>query len=415
MPSFSYTAIDLGGKQVSGSVVVRNKSDVYRELESKTLTPIRVTVEADDQQNKKKWTFSQSAREESAGPTKLKRPEMVLFTEELADLLDAGMQLERALKILHERQTNKSIRAVAGILRDDIREGTRFSKALAKSSPSFDELYRSLVAAGEASGSLPEILRRLVVNLKQLFNLQRRTAGAMIYPLTVLLACVVLLFVFSTVLMPSLSEMMEKTGQDLPMITELLIMFTDFMSKWWWAILGIIVTSATSFRIYIGTENGRPWWDGYKMRMPAFGPVILGRFYAQFCHTLSNLVNNGVPLLNSLKLITRGTPNLYIRGHLKNVVLDVGEGTSLAKAMEKTDAFPEALVDRVAIGEQTGELGKAFSKAAAKYDEDLDVRISRLTTLVPTVMLIFVAIIVGVVAYCMINTIFGSMAGIRGR
>lgn len=415
MPSFSYTAVDLAGKQVSGTVVVRNKSDVYRELESKTLTPIRVKAEAGGQQDKKKRSFSLSTGEKSLGVTKLKRPEMVLFTEELADLLDAGMQLERALKILHERQTNKSIRAVAGILRDDIREGARFSKALAKSSPSFDELYRSLVAAGEASGSLPEILRRLVVNLKQLFNLQRRTAGAMIYPLTVLLACVVLLFVFSTVLMPSLSEMMEKTGQDLPMITELLIMFTDFMSKWWWAILGIIVISATSFRIYIGTENGRPWWDGYKMRMPAFGPVILGRFYAQFCHTLSNLVNNGVPLLNSLKLITRGTPNLYMRSHLDTVVLDVGEGTSLAKAMERTNAFPEALVDRVAIGEQTGELGKAFSKAAAKYDEDLDVRISRLTTLVPTVMLVFVAMIVGVVAYCMINTIFGSMAGIRGR
>ncbi|MAB77602.1 MAG: hypothetical protein CMO47_14240 [Verrucomicrobiales bacterium] len=415
MPSFSYTAVDLAGKQVSGTVVVRNKSDVYRELESKTLTPILVKAEAGGQQDKKKRSFSLSTGEESLGVTKLKRPEMVLFTEELADLLDAGMQLERALKILHERQTNKSIRAVAGILRDDIREGARFSKALAKSSPSFDELYRSLVAAGEASGSLPEILRRLVVNLKQLFNLQRRTAGAMIYPLTVLLACVVLLFVFSTVLMPSLSEMMEKTGQDLPMITELLIMFTDFMSKWWWAILGIIVISATSFRIYIGTENGRPWWDGYKMRMPAFGPVILGRFYAQFCHTLSNLVNNGVPLLNSLKLITRGTPNLYMRSHLETVVLDVGEGTSLAKAMERTNAFPEALVDRVAIGEQTGELGKAFSKAAAKYDEDLDVRISRLTTLVPTVMLVFVAMIVGVVAYCMINTIFGSMAGIRGR
>lgn len=415
MPSFSYTAIDTAGKQVSGSIVVRNKSDVYRELESKTLTPIRVNAEAAGKAEKKKRSFAIGGSEEKHGPTKLKRPELVLFTEELADLLDAGMQLERALKILHERQTNASIRAVASVLRDEIREGARFSKALAKSSPSFDELYRSLVAAGEASGSLPEILRRLVVNLKQLFNLQRRTAGAMIYPLTVLLACVILLFVFSTVLMPSLSDMMEKTGQDLPMITELLIMFTDFMSKWWWVILGIIVISATSFRVYIGTEKGHAWWDGYKMRMPAFGPVILGRFYAQFCHTLSNLVNNGVPLLNSLKLITRGTPNLYIRNHLENVVLDVGEGTSLAKAMETTEAFPEALVDRVAIGEQTGELGKAFSKAAAKYDEDLDVRISRLTTLVPTVMLVFVAMIVGVVAYCMINTIFGSMAGIRGR
>ena len=151
------------------------------------------------------------------------------------------------------------------------------------------------------------------------------------------------------------------------------------------------------------------------MKIPAFGPVIMGRFYAQFCHTMSNLINNGVPLLNSLKLITRGTPNHFIRNHLESVVLDVGEGASLARSMEKTEAFPVALVDRIAIGEQTGELGKAFSKAATKYGEDLDVRISRLTTLVPTFMLVFVALIVLVVAYAMITTIFGSMAGVRGR
>ncbi|MCH1407887.1 MAG: type II secretion system F family protein [Verrucomicrobiales bacterium] len=410
MPSFTYTAIDVAGKQVSGNLVVRNKSEAYRELESKTLTPITVFPSG-----KEVPTRASRKAAQEAGPAKLKRPELVLFTEELADLLDAGMQLERALKILHDRQANKSIKAVSGILRDEIREGARFSKALAKASPSFDELYRSLVAAGEASGSLPEILRRLVVNLKQLFDLQRRTMGAMIYPITVMLACVVLLFVFSTVLMPSLSEMMQKTGQDLPMITDLLIKFTDFMGAWWWLILGILVGSFALFRLHISTAKGREWWDGYKMKIPAFGPVIMGRFYAQFCHTMSNLINNGVPLLNSLKLIERGTPNRFIKRHLETVVADVGEGASLARSMENTDSFPEALVDRVAIGEQTGELGKSFQKAAKKYDDDLDIRISRLTTVVPTVMLVFVAMIVGVVAYCMITTIFGSMAGIRGR
>ena len=410
MPSFTYTAIDVAGKQVSGNLVVRNKSEAYRELESKTLTPITVFPSG-----KEVPTRASRKAAQEAGSAKLKRPELVLFTEELADLLDAGMQLERALKILHDRQANKSIKAVSGILRDEIREGARFSKALAKASPSFDELYRSLVAAGEASGSLPEILRRLVVNLKQLFDLQRRTMGAMIYPITVMLACVVLLFVFSTVLMPSLSEMMQKTGQDLPMITDLLIKFTDFMGAWWWLILGILVGSFALFRLHISTAKGREWWDGYKMKIPAFGPVIMGRFYAQFCHTMSNLINNGVPLLNSLKLIERGTPNRFIKRHLETVVADVGEGASLARSMENTGSFPEALVDRVAIGEQTGELGKSFQKAAKKYDDDLDIRISRLTTVVPTVMLVFVAMIVGVVAYCMITTIFGSMAGIRGR
>lgn len=415
MPSFSYTAIDPTGNQVSGSVMVRNKTEAYRELESRALIPVVVAPVAESESSAKGGKGTPGKRGKSSRNTRLKRQELVLFTEELADLLDAGMNLERALKILQERQANQSIRSVAGCLRDEIREGSRFSKALSIASPSFDELYCSLVAAGEASGSLPEILRRLVINLKQLFSLQRRTVGAMIYPITVMLACVVLLFVFSTVLMPSLSDMMQKTGQELPVITDMLIRFTNFMATWWWLILAVMIGSAVAFRITISTPAGRVWWDGYKMKMPAFGPVILGRFYAQFCHTMSNLVNNGVPLLNSLKLIARGTPNRFIRGHLDTVVLDVGEGTSLARAMAKTEAFPEQLVDRIAIGEQTGELGKSFSKAAFKYDEDLDVRIGRLTTVVPTVMLVFVAAIVGVVAYCMITTIFGSMSGIRAR
>jgi type II secretory pathway component PulF len=415
MPSFSYTAIDPTGNKVSGSVMVRNKAEAYRELESRALIPVVVAPGAESEAPAKGGKSSSGKLEKSSRNTRLKRQELVLFTEELADLLDAGMNLERALKILQERQANQSIRSVSGCLRDEIREGARFSKALGIASPSFDELYCSLVAAGEASGSLPEILRRLVVNLKQLFSLQRRTVGAMIYPITVMLACVVLLFVFSTVLMPSLSSMMQKTGQELPVITDMLIRFTNFMAAWWWLILAVMIGSAVAFRVTISTPAGREWWDGYKMKMPAFGPVILGRFYAQFCHTMSNLVNNGVPLLNSLKLITRGTPNRFIRNHLEAVVLDVGEGTSLARAMAKTEAFPEQLVDRIAIGEQTGELGKSFSKAASKYDEDLDVRIGRLTTVVPTVMLVFVAAIVGVVAYCMITTIFGSMSGIRAR
>lgn len=414
MPSFTYTAIDRSGNQVSGQCLVRNKAEAYRELESKALTPIIVNIAAEGAIGSK-GKGGGKAQGAPARNVRMKRQEMVLFTEELADLLDAGMNLERALKILNDRQTNPHIKSVAGCLREEIREGARFSKALSLASPSFDELYCSLVSAGEASGSLPEILRRLVVNLKQLYDLQRRTIGALIYPIVVLLACVVLLFVFSTVLMPSLSQMIQKTGQELPFMTDLLIKFTDFMGKWWWLLLAIIITVSVSFRIFISTPSGRLWWDGYKMKIPAFGPVILGRFYAQFCHTMSNLVNNGVPLLNSLRLVTRGTPNRFVRNHLEAVVLDVGEGTSLARAMDKTKSFPEQLIDRVAIGEQTGELGKAFAKAAAKYDEDLDVRIGRLTTVVPMVMLVFVAAIVGVVAYCMITTIFGSMSGMRNR
>jgi type II secretory pathway component PulF len=412
MPSFAYTAIDSAGKRVTGNLAGRNKAEAYRQLEAKSLIPVTVDTLADESTAAVAKAKAKAAS--GAGPVPLSRPLVILFTEELADLLDAGVQLEGALRILHERQTNKSIRAVAGILREEIREGTKFSSALKKASPSFDDLYRNLVAAGEASGSLSDILRRLAVNLKQLFNLQRRVASAMIYPSFLMVGCVVLLFVFSTVLMPKLTDLIRKTGQKLSLLTEMLIKFTDFMGQWWWMVLIVAVTIVLSFRAYIATAAGRMWWDAYKMKLPAFGPVMAGRFYAQFCQTMANLVNNGVPLLNSLKLITRGTTNKHIQKFLEEAVVEVGQGTSLARALEKSGAFPVALVDRIAIGEQTGELGKAFTKAAVKYDEDLDLRINRLTSIVPQLILVVMAVIVGVVAYSIMTTIFGSMSGFKG-
>ncbi|MCB1061549.1 MAG: type II secretion system F family protein [Verrucomicrobiae bacterium] len=414
MSAFAYTAIDSTGKQVSGNLAVRNKAEAYRQLESKSLIPVSVQPVAEESEAKNAKAKAKAAAK-AAGPVALSRPLIISFTEELADLLDAGVQLEGALRILHERQTNKSIRDIAGILREEIREGTKFSNALKKASPSFDDLYRNLVAAGEASGSLTEILRRLALSLKQLFGLQRRVTSAMIYPSFLMAGCIVLLFVFSTVLMPKLTDLITKTGQEFSLVTELLIKFTDFMGNWWWLVLIISITFVLSFRAYIGTVAGRLWWDAYKMRIPAFGPVISGRFYAQFCQTMANLVNNGVPLLSSLKLIARGTTNLYVKGHLEAAVIDVGQGTSLARSMEKSGAFPLALIDRIAIGEQTGELGKAFTKAATKYDEDLDVRINRLTSIVPQAILVVMAVVVGVVAYSIMTTIFGSMSGIKGK
>ena len=237
----------------------------------------------------------------------------------------------------------------------------------------------------------------------------------MIYPSVVMGFCIVLLVVFSTVLMPMLTKLMKKSGQDLPLVTELLIQFTDFINAWWWLLLSIVTLVSLVFKAYISTQAGRIWWDKAKLRLPAFGPVISGRFYAQFSHSMANLVNNGVPLMNALRLLHRGTPNRYIREQFEVVVNDVGEGVSLSRSLSRRTDFPDALVDRVAIGEQSGELGKAFSKAARKYDEELDTHISRLTSVLPMVMLVFVAIIVGVVAYSVITTIFGSMKGIGGR
>lgn len=409
MPAFIYTALDSSGNKISGDLECRNKAEAYRQLEAQSLSPVLVETRVDKSKPKKR------GKELAKGPIPLTKKAIITLTEELADLLDAGLQLEQSLRVLEERQQDKSIKHVAGILREEIREGARFSVALKKASPSFDSLYRNLVAAGEASGALPEILSRLAVNQKQLLNLQQRTVSAMIYPAVVMLFCVVLLVVFSTVLMPLLTKLIKKGGQELPLVTEILIMFTDFINAWWWLMLIIAVVAGIAFKMIIGTKSGRLWWDKAKLNAPAIGPVISGRFFAQFAHSMSNLINNGVPLLNALKLLQRGTTNKHLQGQFNHVVDDVGEGISLSRALEKKTDSPASLVDRVAIGEQSGELGKAFAKAAVKYDEELDIHIKRLTTLLPMIMLIFVALIVGVIAYSIVTTLFGSMKGAGGR
>ncbi len=345
----------------------------------------------------------------------LKRAQLILFTEELADLLDGGMQLEQALRVMHERQESVIIRTVSGRIRDQVREGAMFSKALQNASPSFDDLYCNLAAAGEVSGTLPQILRRLAMNITQMHELQARVVSAMVYPAFLVGALVMLLIVFSTVLVPQLSEMLSKSRQELPGITKLLMAISAFIGSWWWLGLIIGTTLGLLFRSYVSTDKGRLWWHRAKLNIPLFGPVLSARFYAQFASSLGNLVNNGVPLLNAMKLTAKATSNIFLRGILQKSALIIGEGVSLSGALRKAGHLPTLLVDMISMGEQTGRLGYAMEKIAMRYDKELDKKIKRLTALVTPVILIFMFVIVGVVAYAIVTSIFQAMSSARAK
>lgn len=409
MPSFAYTALDSTGKTVKGSLAVRSKQEAYRELERKELHPVSVREESGAAAAKKE---AEAAALEK-NPPKLNRPRIILFTGELADMLDGGLQLEQALRIMHERQEDPAIKRVSQILRDQIREGAKFSVALRKASPSFDDLYVNLVAAGEASGSLTEILRRLSENLKIMHLLQTRVISALIYPAFLLGLCAVLIIVLFTVVLPQLSSLLNQSNQKLPVMTAALLGFSAFMQAWWWALLLGGVAIFLVFRSLITSPPGRKWWDHYKLTVPLFGPVLTAQFYAQFCQSLGNLVLNGVPLLNGLKLMTKATTNVFLRGLLQKIVTMVAEGAPLSTAMRKVGHFPGMLTDLLAVGEQTGRLGHSLGKAAERYDGQLTVRIDRLTKTIPMVVLILIGILVGTVAVSILTTLFSSMGSIR--
>ncbi|MFM7604879.1 MAG: type II secretion system F family protein, partial [Prosthecobacter sp.] len=213
MPAFTYTALTSTGQTVSGSLTMATKAEVFRQLEAQALTPVKVL------QDEKAATHQAKKAEETSGPVKLKRTQLILFTEELADMLDGGLQIEQALRVMQERQEAESLRRVAATLRNEIREGSTVAKALKKASPSFDELYCNLAAAGEVSGSLPSILRRLAQNLAVMADLQSKVTSAMIYPAFLISACIVLMVVFMTFMVPQITDLMSKNGQQLPAAT----------------------------------------------------------------------------------------------------------------------------------------------------------------------------------------------------
>lgn len=410
MPSFSYIALDGAGKQVNGTLSVTTRAEAYRKLEAQQLTPVKVSEEAVAAAAKE----AAKAAAKDAPPV-LKRALLIHFTKELADLLDGGLQLEQALRVMNERQESPAIRRVSGLIREHLREGATFSSALQNASPSFDDLYCNLAAAGEVSGSLSQILRRLGANISQMHDLQTRVISAMIYPAFMVGAIIMLMIVFSLVLIPQLTNLLAKTGQKLPLATEILVMFSNFIGHWWWLILVMLITSIICFRAYIGSDKGRLWWHQTKLVIPLFGPVIAARFYAQFCGSLGNLVNNGVPLLNGLKLTSRATTNLHLKNTLNKSVALVGEGAPLSGALRKAGGLPVLMVDMIAMGEQTGNLGKSLEKVATRYDKELDLKIKRMTSMITPVVIIIMAIIVAAVAYSIVTSIFQSMSGLRSR
>jgi type II secretory pathway component PulF len=419
MPFFSFRALDAAGRTETGRLEALSGSDAYRKLRERGLQPVAVTPEGEIAGNLKK-TGKKSSEQGSAVMSgaalpKLTSTQLLFFTEELAELLDAGLQLEGALKVIEQRQERTPVKAVAAMLRQQVREGVGFSKALRNCGASFDPLYCNLVVAGEAGGVLPQILRRQCAHLEMVGELSKKVTSALVYPSIVFTSAIVLMFIFLTFLVPQLSVLLGKSGQKLPAITSALISVSLFCGHWWWAILAVIGAIVTGARLFVATPGGRSWWDRFQLEIPVIGPVLKARFHAEVMQNLSTLVSNGVTMLSAMELMRGATGNVYLRGLLDQLTDKVREGSSIASAMRRTGFFPPVLLDILAVGEQTGDLAGALARAAKRYDRELSSRIQYLTTLIQPAVILIVAIFVGVVAYSMIAGILTSVNALKAH
>jgi type II secretory pathway component PulF len=411
MALFTYKAVSRDGNRTSGQVEAQSRAEAFRKLDLEHLQPISLEQRDGPETNGTK--SPDVAQQAEARNIRLSGSQIILFTEEMSDLLDAGLQLEPALKVMENRKELSGIKMVASALRQQVREGSSLSSALRLVSPSFGDLYCNLVAAGEISGSLPQLLRRQATFLVMIDDLRKRVVSALIYPALIFVLGIGLIFLFMTYLVPQLTTLFQKTGKDLPVLTRLLVQTSDFFSLYWWAILAGIAAAVVGFLQLIRTKRGKQWWHRTQLRLPLFGSVLRGRFYSQFSQTMANLIENGIPLLNSLRLMTTATSNLHLRALMEKVVEAVGEGGSLSRALQKIGEFPPLYIDMIGVGEQTGDLATALERIGRRYDKELNIKIQRLTSLVQPVVILVMAGMVGLIAYSIINGIFDAVSGLR--
>jgi general secretion pathway protein F len=430
MPVFAYKALASNGSVTTGELDAADRPEALRKLDRKGLQPVNLKETASATPAARKPAGKGRAKAEEAprpasktadkqddeipeGPVKLKRAEVVLFTEELSDMLGAGLQLEPALKSMENRQELGNLKAVSYKVRQIVRDGVNFSVALKKVSPSFGPLYCSLAAAGEASGALDTILKRQAHYLKTLAELQSRLILAMIYPAFLVLAGIGVSVVFVTTLIPQLTQLIESTpGGQIPMGAAILIAISDFLSKWWIVIILVIIASAIFFKAWKENEANKPTWDRMKLKLPLMGRVITSRFYVQFLETMANLVGNGLPLLRALELSRDATQNRSLRAALNQVIDQVGDGRSFSKALIRNGSFPPLLIDMISVGEQTGKIDQSLRRAAERYDKELDKDLQRIMALIMPTVLIIMAGLIGTMAYLMITAIFQTISNL---
>jgi type II secretory pathway component PulF len=273
----------------------------------------------------------------------------------------------------------------------------------------------NLVAAGEASGALPEILMRLVKHLTQAKNLRDRVQQALIYPAFLALVGAALVTIFITFMVPQLTQFMSQNGGALPLPTLILMQAHHLITTYWWLAILIVIGAFAAWRAFVRTDEGRTAWDRFRLRIPGYGRIVRHSYYAQFSRTLGTLTENGIPLLRSLDLVAEIAGNRYIERKLTEVRRAVVDGAHLSAALAAQQMFPDLLTDMMAVGEQTGHFGQTMMTIADVYERELDRTVTITSSLIAPVIIVVIAIIVGFVVYSILSAVFSMTQSLQFR
>ena len=388
---YRYVAKDKTGKNVSATLEAGNENEVVDILHKKGLVVVSINKE-------KKKTSIRTKR--------VKSEDIVIFSRQLATMIDAGIPLMQALGILAEQIENKNLQKVVVTVRQDIEAGVSLPDALAKHPGAFSELFVNMARAGEASGLLNDILERLANYLEKAAALRRKIRSGLIYPAVVVSMAIIITAVLLLKVVPTFKGIFEILGGELPVPTLILITVSDILRQYFLILVGILILGGYLFKRYISTEKGRYNFDKRLLQLPLFGELFRKVAIAKFSRTFSTLVKSGVQILNALDIVGKTSGNRIIEEAVNNCRQAIREGEPIATPLQNSGVFPPMVTRMISVGEKTGQLENMLSKIADFYEEQVDAAVAGLVSIIEPLVIAFLGIVIGGIVIALFMPIF---------
>ena len=338
--------------------------------------------------------------------------DVLILTQQLSSLLRSGMSVSEAINVLERRTQKKNLATVFSGLRKEIEQGETLSAALSKQPKLFSRFFVNLIKAGEASGTLDEVLVRLGKHQEQASEMREKVVGALVYPLIVVLAGIGAIIFFMTFMVPRFVVMFNEMRATMPLPTRILIGVSHAVTSYWWIGAAVAVAAVILVKQQARTAEGRLMIDAWKLRVPIFGGILMASALAEFARTLATLLENGVPVLTALQIVEETMTNCVIANEISAARTRVTDGTSISQPLAKGKVFPPLLLDMLGVGEESGEVVPALKNIADMYEQELAHKIKIFTTLLEPAIILVMAVVVGSIVLSILLAVFDITSGI---
>lgn len=385
MPTFKYTAKNASSQTISGKISADSQNAVIEELRKRKLTIVSI-VEVKQAAGASKFSF---------GGKKVKPEEIVIFTRQLATMVDAGIPIIHSLNALKDQVVHPLFRKTLDQIENDIQHGSGLSVAFSKHPNVFDTLFVNMVKVGESGGVLSAVLERISGYMEKSLKLQRKVKSALIYPAVVVSMAIIITVVLLVKVVPTFTSIYASLGHELPAMTQLLVNTSEILKKFLWLIIIIIGVIGYLLKQWHKTEQGAIAIDGFVLKMPIFGELLRKVAVSRFTRTLATLMQSGVPILESLDIVQKTIGNRVLELVIDNVKNNVREGESIATPLEKSSVFPPMVTRMISIGEKSGQMEKMLLKISEFYDDQVDAAVEGLTSIIEPLIIGVLGVVIG--------------------